>query len=104
VCRDETEKRLTVDQYARDYLLKEILPEPAKWNSFLAVAIKLARQELSTAALPITLIGDLVELSTLDNCETLFEFVENRLEAWKEPFFMNSGKNAVLRLCNGKNL
>ncbi|CAG7716550.1 unnamed protein product, partial [Allacma fusca] len=30
----------------------------------------------------------------------IFDFVEKHLEIWKEPLFLNSGKNAVLRMCN----
>lgn len=71
------------------------------WDRFLELSINLAKEQLSSASLPIQLISDFIELSTLQECEEIFEFVESRLSVWKDPFFMNSGKNSVLRMCNG---
>jgi hypothetical protein len=86
----------------REFLLLRILNLGSKWSSLLEVGIKLAREEICNASIPITLLSDLIELSSLQKCEQIFAYVEDRLEVWKEPFFLNSGKNAVLRMCNGK--
>jgi THO complex subunit 1 len=41
-----------------------------------------------------------VEISSSRECQRIFDFVERHLEIWNEPLFLNSGKNAVLRMCN----
>lgn len=71
-----------------------------KLDRFVELSIQLAKGQICSASSPITVISDLFEFSNLKQCEELFKFVESRLDVWKDPFF-NSGKNAVLRMCNG---
>lgn len=37
---------------------------------------------------------------TLDQCEILFNYVEENVNAWKEECFFASCKNNILRMCN----
>lgn len=76
--------------------------KPEDWDRFLEFTISLTRAEVCSATCVITLLTDLVELSPLDACPIVFDSVESRLDVWKEPLFYTSGKNAVLRMCNGK--
>jgi len=78
-----------------------ILKDKSVWNSFIELCVQLSRAEICSPSLPVTLMSDLFELSGLSDCEVFFEYVENNLDVWKEPFFLNSGRNAILRMCNG---
>lgn len=80
-----------------------ILAKGQPWNLFLELSIKLAREEITSPGVPIALLTDLVELSSLQECEVVFHFVEQRLSIWKETLF-DSCKHSVLRLCNGKSV
>lgn len=85
----------------RDFVVEKMATRLEKWDRFLELSIQLARNQICSGSQPIALISDFMELSNLKQCEEIFEFVEQRLSVWKDPFFLNSGKNAVLRMCNG---
>ena len=59
-----------------------------------------ARKGLSSVLTPFSLISDALDCSTLDNCETIFEFVEKHTAIWKSTQFYTTGKNNLLRACN----
>jgi THO complex subunit 1 len=52
--------------------------------------------------MPVVLLGDIFDALTFDRCETLFAFVENGVNTWKEEMFFSACKNNLLRMCNGK--
>jgi THO complex subunit 1 transcription elongation factor. len=52
--------------------------------------------------MPVVLLGDIFDALTLDRCETLFAFVENGVNTWREEMFFSACKNNLLRMCNGK--
>lgn len=91
-----------MDQTLRAYLLEKLVQMPDQWNAFLDLSIEMTREELCSPTAVIALLTDLVEVSRLDQCSQVFDFVESRLEVWKDPLFYVSGKNAVLRMCNGR--
>lgn len=85
----------------REYLLEKIIRKPERWTRFLDFSVELTREELCSPTTTITMLTDLVELSSLNDCSMVFDFVETRLDVWKDSLFYSSGKNAVLRMCNG---
>lgn len=76
---------------------------------------------MCSAALPFILLGDAFDCVTLDVCERSFSYVENNVALWTsvcwlhciwpstflidlvwQPLLYSSGKNFLLRMCNGK--
>lgn len=57
---------------------------------------------MCTPTMPVVLLGDIFDALTLDRCETLFAFVENGVNTWREEMFFSACKNNLLRMCNGK--
>ncbi|XP_067943568.1 THO complex subunit 1-like isoform X2 [Watersipora subatra] len=47
-----------------------------------------------------SMLMDLADCSTIDQCEQLFTFVENKMAKWKSEPFFSKGKNHLLRMCN----
>ncbi|CAL8112509.1 unnamed protein product [Orchesella dallaii] len=97
---EPSEKRLLVDQVMREFLLEKLTDKPDTWTSFLDLSIAMARLEICSPTPAIALLTDLVEVSSLDDCSIVFDFIESRLDVWKDPLLLLSGKNAVLRMCN----
>lgn len=99
------DKRTSLDQVLRDYLLvllsekKQELTRTA-WEQFLNLCIEGCRREIITTTMPVVLLGDMFDASTLDRCEQLFAFVENNVSIWKEEMFFAACKNNLLRMCN----
>lgn len=96
----DTDKKAALDQCFRDLLLKSVLRDLNKINDFINYAIEACRQEIVTSTIPVVLLGDVFDVSTLDNCETIFTFVEKNVAVWKEECFFSSCKNNLLRMCN----
>lgn len=101
----DVDKRTSLDQVLRDYLLvllsekKQELTRTA-WEQFLNLCIEGCRKEIITTTMPVVLLGDMFDASTLDRCEQLFAFVENNVSIWKEEMFFGACKNNLLRMCN----
>ena len=53
-----------------------------------------------SASLPITLLSDLFDCKTIEQCERLFDFVEKRVAVLKTESFFKNVKNQLLRSCN----
>jgi THO complex subunit 1 len=89
----------------RDYLL-QLLAEPCEnvsvWENYVTFCIEACRQDMCTPTMPVVLLGDIFDALTLDRCETLFAFVENGVNIWREEMFFSACKNNLLRMCNGK--
>lgn len=99
------EKRSTLDQALRDYLLTLLtgnLQPISMWETYLSLCIEVCRKEMATTNMAVALLGDIFDGSTLDKCEELFKFVENNVFIWKEEMFFSACKNNLLRMCNGK--
>jgi len=72
----------------------------AKYEDLITFVILHAKEKLCTNNLPILLLNDIFDSSTLLDCEKLFVFVERNVNIWtSEPFF-TAGKNHLLRMCN----
>ncbi|KAJ9599999.1 hypothetical protein L9F63_009709, partial [Diploptera punctata] len=100
---NENDKRSTLDQVFRDYLL-QLLAEPydsvAVWEKYVTFCIEACRLDMCTPTMPVVLLGDIFDALTLDYCEKLFAFVENGVNTWREEMFFSACKNNLLRMCN----
>ena len=64
------------------------------------LAILVTKRELCLGILPISLLSDIFDCRTLDECEKLFVLVEDNVNIWKEELLFKSVKNQMLRACN----
>ncbi|XP_059477913.1 THO complex subunit 1 [Neocloeon triangulifer] len=98
------EKRHALDHAFREKL-SSILSNPNNSNisifeNLVRLSIMTSKKDMCNATLPVVLLSDTFESLTLDNCDKLFNFVEESVSIWKEDFFFSSGKNHILRMCN----
>ncbi|XP_042897410.1 THO complex subunit 1 isoform X4 [Parasteatoda tepidariorum] len=56
--------------------------------------------DIASGNLPVLVIGDLFEASTIVDCEKTFSFMENRVDTFKKEIFFKACKNHLLRSCN----
>ena len=72
----------------------------SKFEDLVNFVIIHAKEKLCTNNLPILILNDIFDSSTLQDCEKLFSYVERNVNIWtSEPFF-TAGKNHLLRMCN----
>lgn len=71
------------------------------FENLVKLSIAVCRKEMCNNILPVVLLSDIFESLTLENSEKLFNFVEESVHIWKEEGFFSSGKNHILRMCNG---
>lgn len=57
---------------------------------------------MCTAIMPVVILSDMFDVTTMDVCEKLFDHVENNVNILKESQFFMACKNNLLRMCNGK--
>lgn len=90
-----------LDQVFRDVLL-ELLQKGvvSELQNYVVFCINTCRRGLTTATMPVVLLGDIFDALTLNKCEQMFTFVENGVDTWKEELFFLSCKNNLLRMCN----
>ncbi|GBM63311.1 THO complex subunit 1 [Araneus ventricosus] len=63
-------------------------------------SIDAALQDAAAGNVPVFVIGDMFESSTISECEKYFSFVESRVEIFKKDIFFKVCKNHLLRSCN----
>jgi len=56
---------------------------------------------MSTAIMPVVILSDMFDVTTMDVCEKMFDHVESNVNVLKEPQFFMACKNNLLRMCNG---
>ncbi|CAD5210123.1 unnamed protein product [Bursaphelenchus okinawaensis] len=91
-----------LEEFLRRECLKVILEggDISQLNSLLEFIIVLCRNELCPKALTCAIMQDVFETSSTSRCLELFNLVEDLIVTWKEPFFFDSCKNQILRMCN----
>lgn len=57
---------------------------------------------MCTAIMPVVILSDMFDVTTMDVCEKMFDHVESNVNVLKEPQFFMACKNNLLRMCNGK--
>jgi len=51
--------------------------------------------------MPVVILSDMFDVTTMDVCEKMFDHVESNVNVLKEPQFFMACKNNLLRMCNG---
>ncbi|KAI6183930.1 Death domain-containing protein [Aphelenchoides bicaudatus] len=69
-------------------------------QAFLDFIVHLAQEDMCAKPLTVTILQDIFDISTKKTSEMLFAVVENMIVTWKTPFFFDSCKNSILRMCN----
>ncbi|XP_068955844.1 THO complex subunit 1 isoform X4 [Petaurus breviceps papuanus] len=98
----ENEKKCTLDQAFRVILEEEIITRASCENvlAIISLAIGGVTEGICTASTPFVLLGDVLDCLPLDQCDTVFTFVEKNVATWKSNIFYSAGKNYLLRMCN----
>lgn len=99
------DKKSALEQSIRQYLLILIRTpavETKVFEDYISLCVELCLKDMCNSTLPIILLSDTFDMSTLDKCEQLFYYVENNVNIWKQQTFFMSCKNNLLRMCNGK--
>ena len=97
-------KRLAMEQSFKMHVLRQLAssePDLGACQKAVGFSIQAARGRMVNATMPTTLLSDLFDVITLDNCQVLFECVERNVAVWKEDLFFAPVKNNILRICNG---
>ena len=103
---NEGDKKSILEQAFRDVLGGIVSPadgadlEVARCTGLVLLAISSAQEGVCHYTLPFIILSDVLECLTLDMCETVFKFVEDRVSTWIQPEFYSSGKNLLLRMSN----
>uniref|UniRef100_A0A915L0S9 THO complex subunit 1 n=1 Tax=Romanomermis culicivorax TaxID=13658 RepID=A0A915L0S9_ROMCU len=97
----EVDKKSFVDCLLRNRLINLIASKcpTGEIIDLLSFAFSLARKDLCSKALLASLLGDILDTSTVEQCELIFGFVEDHLNDWKKKEF-DLCRNPVLRLSN----
>lgn len=102
----DADRRSILDQVLRCFVLDIVLSKPPNlynvckmWTLF---TIELVRNEMCTAIMPVVILSDMFDVTTMDVCEKMFDHVESNVNVLKEPQFFMACKNNLLRMCNGK--
>lgn len=97
---NDSDKKPALDQSFRELLLHEVITDVEKVDKLVTLSIEAARLEMVSVTIPVVLLGDAFDAVTLDKCEKLFSFVEDKVSVWKEECFFTACKNNLLRICN----
>ncbi|XP_062554480.1 THO complex subunit 1-like [Armigeres subalbatus] len=97
-CSDN-DKKAALHQAFRNLLLTKTDDIPAI-EGFINFAVGACRLEMTSATIPVVLLGDIFDAVTLDKCEQIFTYVENNVATWKEELFFTACKHNLLRMCN----
>ena len=100
----EADKKLAVDQAFRDKLQEFVDAQDTKhterYTDLLMLVSESAKSDLCSTSTLFIMLSDLFDTMTLDLCDEVFGFVEERVYLWKDDIFYNAGKNYLLRMCN----
>ena len=69
-------------------------------ETLLDLSIHVSQGGAAEMNLPFSLIEDWFDGSTINDCETVFMFVESRAATLTHPDFLKKGKLTMLRACN----
>ncbi|XP_055851554.1 THO complex subunit 1 [Episyrphus balteatus] len=97
---NDADKKSPLDQNFRELLLFELSEDIEKVGQLITLSVDAAREEIVSVTIPVVLLGDIFDAVTLDKCEKIFNFVEDKVNVWKEDIFFTSCKNNILRMCN----
>ncbi|XP_068679431.1 THO complex subunit 1-like [Montipora foliosa] len=98
----EQEKKLIVDQIFRDLVKEQLVKgkNVERCKCLIKLVIKSAVEGHCSPNLVFILLSDMFDCITLEQCDPLFNFVEEKVSTWTMPLFFSAGKNLLLRMCN----
>jgi THO complex subunit 1 len=98
----DADKKTSLDQALRDELLSLVSKdvEPQVYMDLLNVAVEATQSDICSTATLFIMLSDLFDSISLDQCDKVFAFIEDRVSLWKLELFYNAGKNYLLRMCN----
>ncbi|KAK9505249.1 hypothetical protein O3M35_009342 [Rhynocoris fuscipes] len=104
----DSERRIALEESIRSKVLEMMVTSDEEHVSLeietipalLDTITSLARKELVSPSLSVSLLSDILDTSTVAKCEKIFDFVEKHVSIWKEPLFFGACKNNILRMCN----
>ncbi|XP_022102620.1 THO complex subunit 1-like isoform X2 [Acanthaster planci] len=70
------------------------------FTSLINLSIEAVHLGICSPATPFLLLTDVFESVPISVCDTVFRFVEERVDTWKSNVLYTSGKNFLLRMCN----
>ncbi|KAL5016765.1 hypothetical protein ScPMuIL_006354 [Solemya velum] len=96
------EKKSAFDQAFRDVIKDKVLEEAGcdMYKKLVSFAVEASQQDVCSPSLPFLMLCDVFDMVTLDQCEVVFELVEDKVNTWKAETFYEAGKNYLLRMCN----
>ncbi|XP_014782757.1 THO complex subunit 1 [Octopus bimaculoides] len=99
---NDSEKKLALDQALRDIVRIVITEEMgcSVYREVITAAIEAANQDVCSASTPFVLLSDVFDMIILEQCEDIFNLVEEKVSTWKSDTFYDAGKNYLLRMCN----
>ena len=97
---NDADKKPALDQAFRELLLLEVIEDYEKVGVIISLSIDAVREDIVSITIPVVLLGDAFDAVTLDKCDRIFTFVEDRVSVWKEECFFVNCKNNILRMCN----
>lgn len=74
--------------------------KPSVFTSFVDFAISATDKEYASRNLPVVLLSDIFDTSTVDQCEKIFDYVESKTTMWTSAFYFDNCRNHLLRMCN----
>ncbi|XP_071807564.1 THO complex subunit 1-like [Asterias amurensis] len=98
----EAEKKVALDQAFRDVMMNLVIKESdcAHFITLINLSIEAVHLGICSPATPFLLLSDVFESVTINTCDKVFRFVEDRVNTWKSNVLYTSGKNYLLRMCN----
>ncbi|CAD7084410.1 unnamed protein product [Hermetia illucens] len=97
---NDSDKKPALDQMFREMLLFHLINDVEKVGKLIALSVEAAREDMVSTTIPVVLLGDAFDAVTLEKCEQIFAFVEDKVAVWKEEIFFTACKNNLLRMCN----
>lgn len=98
----DTDLKNVVELTIREVLVELIMlkTDISMLERVFQFSIDAALYDIASTNVPVLILGDMFDSSTIVECEKLFVFVETRVETFKKEFFFKMCKNYLLRSCN----
>uniref|UniRef100_A0A914WID7 THO complex subunit 1 n=1 Tax=Plectus sambesii TaxID=2011161 RepID=A0A914WID7_9BILA len=93
-----TETDMVMRKVAASFVTDKVAD--AELHQFFNFVIECSENELCGKIVPVSVLQDILDVSSVERCEQLFSLVEDHIPTWKSPFFFEQCRNHVLRLCN----
>lgn len=98
----EGEQKSVIELTIREVLIELIMlkTDISLLERVFHFSFEAALCDIAPGNIPVLVLGDMFESSTIVECEKIFGFVENKVETFKKDIFFKTCKNQLLRSCN----